>query len=173
VTASSWFREVPSDLPVASRAVVAALVEMLDVVQPQALDRARTQIRTTGHGWAEYDVEFRLAHADDADADITVAVGSDEALLSWLMAHEHVCADDGDAERPWTTVVVDAVAALLRGEYEVRDHYRRDRLVKTSVHDTLLGDRHVSTSGSLLGLLPFLRRVDRVERRTVDFRCRG
>lgn len=74
---------------------------------------------------------------------------------------------------PWTTVIVDAVAALLRGEYEVRDHYRGDRLVRTSIHDTLLGDRHVSTSGSLLGLLPILRRVDRVERRTVDFRCHG
>lgn len=149
------------------------MVEMLDVVQPQALDLERSHVITSAHAWAEYEAEFRLAHADGAEADITVAVGSDEALLSWLMAHEHVYADDGDAERPWTTVVVDAVAALLRGEYEVREHYRGERLVKTSVHDTLLGDRHVSTSGSLLGLLPILRRVDRVERRTVDFRCRG
>ncbi len=164
---------MPTDLPDSSRAVLDALVEMLDVVQPEALDRDRSHILTSGHGWAEYDTEFLLAHGDDADADITVAVGRDEALLSWLMAHEHVYADDGDAERPWTMVIVDAVAALLRGEYEVRDHYRGDRLVKTSVHDTLLGDHHVSTSGSLLGLLPFLRRVDRVERRTVDFRCRG
>lgn len=148
------------------------MVEMLDVVQPQALDLDRSHVITSGHGWAQYDAEFRLAHSDGPEADITVAVGSEEALLSWLMAHEHVYADDGDAERPWTTVIVDAVAALLRGEHEVRDHYRGDRLVKTSVHDTLLGDRHVSTSGSLSGLLPILRRVDRVERRTVDFRCR-
>jgi stage V sporulation protein SpoVS len=89
------------------------------------------------------------------------------------MAHEHVYADDGDTERPWTTVVVDAVAALLRGEYEVHDHYRGARLVKTRVHDTLLGRRHISTSGSLLGLLPFFSKVDRVGRRAVDFRCRG
>lgn len=174
MVASSWFREEPpQDLPPAAQAVLDGLVEMLDVVQPEALDRVRSHVITSGHGWAEYEVEFLLAHRDDEEADITVAVGRDEALLSWLMAHEHIYVDDGDAERPWTTVVVDAVAALLRCEYEVRDHYRGDRLVKTSVHDTLLRGRHVSTSGSLLGLLPFLRRIDRVERRTIDFRCRG
>jgi len=171
---AGWFRVVElGETPAAGREVLTGLVEMLDAVQPQALDRERSHVVSEGHGWAAYDVEFLLAHRDDEDADITVAVGRDEALLSWLMAHEHVYADDGDRERPWTTVVVDAVAALLRGEYEVRDHYRGTRLVKTSVHDTLLGQRHISTSGSLLGLLPFFGRVDRVERRTVDFRCRG
>lgn len=157
----------------AAQAVLDGLVVMLDAVQPQALDRARSHVVTSGHGWAEYDVEFLLAHTDDDESDITIAVGGNEALVSWLMAHEHIYPEDGDAERPWTTVVVDAVAALLRGEYEVTDHYRGDRLVKTTIHDTLLGGKHISTSGSLLGLLPFLRRVDRVERRTVDFRCRG
>ena len=174
MAASTWFRQSPpQDLPPAAQAVLARLVEMLDVVHPQALDRARSHVITSGHGWAEYDVEFLLAHADDEEADITVAVGRDEALLSWLMAHEHIYVDDGDAERPWTAVIVHAVAALLRGEYEVRDYYRGDRFVKTSVHDTLLGARQISTTGSLLGLIPFLRRIDRVERRTIDFRCRG
>jgi hypothetical protein len=146
---------------------------MLDVVQPEALERARSHAIGSGHGWHDYAVEFLLAHRDDPESDITVAVGEDRALLSWLMAHEHIYPDDGSPERPWTTVVVDAVAALLRGEYEVLDHYRGTRLVKTTVHDSLLGERHVSTTGSLLGLLPFFRKVDRVERRKLDFRCRG
>ncbi len=149
-----------------------ALLPMLNEVQPQALDPQRSHILSTGHEWREYDVEFLLAHREDEDSDITVAVGAKEALISWLMAHEHIYPEDG-ADRPWTTVVVDAVAALLRGEYEVLDHYRGDRLVKTTVHDTILGGQHVTTSGSLLGLLPFLRRVARVERRTVNFQCRG
>lgn len=172
--AVTWFRDVAHEgIPPSSRAVLDGLVQMLDAVQPQALDRERSHVASEGHGWAAYDVEFLLAHADQPDWDITVAVGRDEALIGWLMAHEHVWPDDETADRPWTTVVVDAVAALLRGEYEVQEHYRGTRLVKTSVHDTLLGRRHVSTSGSLLSLLPFLGRVDRVERRTVDFRCRG
>jgi hypothetical protein len=173
VAATTWFGEVVQpDLPPSGQAVLDGLVEMLDVVQPQALNRERSHVVTDGHGWAEYDVEILLAHADDTDADITVAVGHDGAVIGWLMAHEHVYADDGNADRPWTTVVVDAVAALLRGEYEVQEHYRGEHLVKTSVHDTLLGGEHVSTSGSLLGLLPF-RKIDRIERRTVDFRCLG
>jgi hypothetical protein len=173
MVASTWFGEVAYGMPSSSQEVLDGLVWMLDVVQPQALDQERSHVVSSGHGWAAYEVEFRLAHLEHADWDITVAVGRDEALVSWLMAHEHVHADDGDSERPWTTVVVDAVAALLRGEYEVHDHYRGTRLIKTSVHDTLLGQRHVSTSGSLLGLLPFFGKADRVERRTVDFRCRA
>lgn len=169
---SPWFREVSlNGAPQSARDILDALVTMLDEVQPAGLDCARSYVTTTGHEWREYDVQFLLAHSDE-ESDITLAVGGNEALVSWLMAHEHIYPEDGDAERPWTTVVVDAVAALLRGEYEVTDHYRGDRLVKTTIHDTLLGGKHISTSGSLLGLLPFLRRVDRVERRTVDFRCR-
>jgi hypothetical protein len=172
--AAQWFGEVSLDnAPEPAREVFRCLVEMLDVVQPQALDRARSRAVDSGHGWREYAVEFRLAHVDDPEADITVALGDREALLSWLMAHEHVYPDDGTPERAWTTVVVDAVAALLRGEYEVHEHYRGSRLIKTSVHDSVMGGRHVSTSGSLLGLLPFLRKADRIERRKVDFRCRS
>jgi hypothetical protein len=173
VAESGWFGRVSLDAaPDSARRVFDELSRMLDVVQPEALDRARSHAVDSGHDWNAYDVEFRLAHGDDERSDITVAVGKEEALVSWLMAHEHIYPDDGGEGRPWTTVVVDAVAALLRGEYEVRDHDRGDRLVKTSVHDRPLGGRHVSTSGSLLGLLPLLRRIDRVERRTIDFRCR-
>lgn len=170
---SAWFREVSlGGAPASARDILDALVAMLDEVRPEALDRARSYVTTTGHEWREYHVEFLLAHTDE-ESDITVAVGANEAFVSWLMAHEHVYPEDGTTERPWTTVVIDAVAALLRGEYGVTDHCRGDRLVKTTIHDTLLGGKHISTSGSLLGLLPFLRRVDRVEHRTVDFRCRG
>lgn len=152
--------------------VLNGLVELLTVVQPLTLDRGRSHAVATGHGRHNHGVEFLLAHRDGEAADVIVAVGSDAALISRLLAHEHVYAADGNEDRPWTTVVVDAVAAVLRSEYEVRDHYRGRRLVKTSVHDTVRHGQCLSTSGSLFGLLPFLRRVDHVERRTLDFDCR-
>ncbi len=114
MAASTWFREVAKQgVPQSSQQVLDELVQMLDAVQPQALDRERSHVVSSGHGWTAYEVEFLLAHLDHPDWDITVAVGADEALISWLMAHEHVYREDGDAERPWTRVVVDAVAALL------------------------------------------------------------
>ena len=158
----------------ASAAVTDALrqlMTMLDTVQPTAMDRARSHVVGQGHGWVEYEVEILLAHQHDHDQDITLAVGADGALLSWLGTHDHVYPHDGSHERPWTTVLVDAVAAILRGEYEVIEHYRGDNLVKTTVHDAVEG-RTLTTIGSLVSLLPF-RRADRVERRSVRFGCLG
>ena len=169
---SRWFGAV--SVETASAAVTEVLRElmtMLDTVQPTAMDRARSHVVAQGHGWAEYEVEILLAHQHDHDEDITLAVGADGALLSWLGTHDHVYPHDGSRERPWTTVVVDAVAAILRGEYEVIEHYRGDNLVKTTVHDAVEG-RTLTTIGSLVSLLPF-RRVDRVERRSVRFGCLG
>lgn len=68
-------------------------------------------------------------------------------------------------------MAVDAVAGVLRGEYVVEEHYRGERLIKTTVRDLRDGERAVTTTGSLLNLLPSLRRVDRVERRTISFDC--
>jgi hypothetical protein len=146
---------------------------MLDAVQPTALDRERSHIRLEGHGWHEYEVEVLMAHRDDQEADVTLAIGADGALVSWLTTHDHVYPQDGSTERPWTTVVVDATAAILRGEYVVEEHYRGDKLMKTKVRDVVESGRTVTETGSLLALLPLLRRMDRVERRSIGFDCLG
>lgn len=68
---------------------------------------------------------------------------------------------------------MDATAAILRGEYVVEAHYRGDKLMKTKVRDVVESGRTVTETGSLLALLPFLRRMDRVERRSIGFDCLG
>ncbi len=49
-------------------------------------------------------------------------------------------------------MVVDAVAAVLRGEYEVENHYRGRHLAKTMVNDVAHPShkRTASTTGSLV-----------------------
>ena len=151
--------------------VLRELATMLDTVRPTAMDRVRSHAVSQGHDWVEYEVEILLAHRQDQDQDLKLAVGAQGALLSWLGTHDHVYPQGGTSERPWTTVVVDAVAAILRGQYQVIGHYRGESLVKTTVHDAVEG-RTLLTVGSLASLLPF-RRVDRVERRSVRFDCLG
>jgi hypothetical protein len=172
--ASRWFRTVSvqgASEPVMS--VLRELVAMLNAVQPTALDRDRSHVVVDDHDWIEYEVEVLLAHRADDEATVTLAVGAGGALLSWLNTHDHIYPEDGSSERPWTNVVVDAVAAVLRGEYEVEDHYRGDKFVKTTVRDLVDAGQTVTIMGSILSLLPFFGRVDRVERRSVSFDCLG
>lgn len=168
----AWFGEVelghkPSPAAVA---VLEELAAMLDGLRPTLLDRNRSSVRAAGHGWTlEHSVVAHLAHATDADGDLDVIVGDKEAIVSWASAHEHVYPEEGDEQRPWTTVVVDALAAILRGEYVIEEHWRGARLVKVHIIDTADGDeRLLSTTGSVLSWLPS-RRPNRVERRTVSF----
>ncbi len=64
-----------------------------------------------------------------------MVVGRDEAIVSWLKTHEHIYAADATPGRPWTTIVVDATAAVLRGEYEVESIYRRNRPLRSRIID--------------------------------------
>jgi hypothetical protein len=172
--AARWFATAPDDQPSGPVGVVLAeLLRMLDAVRPKAMDRERSHVLLEGHGWHEYEAEIVIAHRDDEDAEITLAVGAHGALLSWLTTHDHIYRQDGRSERPWTTVAVDATAAVLRGEYVVEEHYRGDKLLKTRVRDVVEKGRTVAESGSPLALLPFFRRTDRVERRSIDFECIG
>ncbi len=75
--------------------------------------------------------------------------------ISSLMAHEHVYREDGDDERPSTGVVVDAVAALLRGEYEVREPTAAPAASRRACTTGFSVRKTWTTSGSLLGVLPF------------------
>jgi hypothetical protein len=168
---AGWFGSVElAGAPPPAVEVVAELVRMLDVVAPAFLDGERSQVTTESGGW-DLPVEVLLAHAADEAADVTVAVGADQALVAWLTTHEHVYAADGGGARPWTAVVADCVAAILRGEYEVQDGYWGWRLVRSSVVDVASG-RVVSETGGLLGLL-LPRRMTTVRRRRVDYGCRG
>lgn len=175
--ARRWFGTVEMEGgSAAAREVLSKLVAMLDALQPRLLDPARSTVRTQGHGWTVANsVEIHLEHATDEEAAVTIAVGPDEAIVSWIATHEHVRPHDGTAERPWTTVVVDATAAVLRGEYEVEHHYKGDRLVKTRIIDTAdpEGERTLSTTGTLISSWLPSRRTKRVERRKIDYGVTG
>ncbi len=172
MNASRWFAVAETQgASVAVDEVLRELLTMLDKVRPAALDRDRSHVVVDGHDWFEYEAEVLLAHRDNYQADVTLAVGAKDALLSWLGVHDHIYPEDGSAERPWTAVVADTVAAVLRGEYVVEDHYRGDRLVKTVVRDVADRGRSVLTIGSPMALLPFFARAGRIDRRSTDFDC--
>ncbi len=97
-----------------------------------------------------------------------------EAVVSWLSAEEFVTPADGGEQRPWTTVVVDVLAAVMRGEYAVEEHYRGKHWVKTRIVDVADPEqhRHLGTSGSLLwSWLPWPG-AKRVEQKRLDFGLR-
>ncbi len=52
-----------------------------------------------------------------------------------MNAYEHVAEDDAVNGRPWSTVVVELVAAVLSGEYEVESRYRGRWFVRTRILD--------------------------------------
>ena len=171
-SADEWFGRFDLGIAptAATTAVIGELVEMLDSVRPSLLDRDRSSVQPSGHGWTlEHSVVAHLAHATNPEAGIDVVIGEKEATVSWISAHEHVHSKDGDEQRPWTTVVVDAVAAVLRGEYVIEEHWRGEHLKKVHIIDVAGNDeRMMSTTGSLFAWLPS-RRPWKVERRVVSY----
>ena len=152
-------------------AVLDELVEMLEDYRPQDLDRAASDVRASGHGWAVASaVAVRLVHRHDPDATVELAIGDDEVVVAWLAAHEHFFPHDDRPDRSWTSQAVDAVAGVLRGDYEVEEVYRGHRLVKTRVVDLRAagGPRVLGGTGTLLGWLR-RRAPERTRRRRVDF----
>ena len=145
---------------------------MLDATNPTLLERTRSSIRDTGHGWTMRSaVEVLLAHEGGEQWDIEVAFGETEAIIAWLDTHEHVFSDEPwDGDRPWATVVVDVVAAALRGEYQIERIHRGDRLIATRIVDVSDPERPriVSTTGSLLGLVPWPKKR-RTEPEALDY----
>jgi hypothetical protein len=174
-----WFAVIEltdADVPSSVITCLRELVEMLDIIDPSRLDHGRSSIRQTGHGWIVRGggVEIHLAHETDECADVDVVVGDREAIVSWLSAHEHVFSEDGDQVRPWTTVVIDVVAAVIRGEYEVENHFRGKRLIKTRIVDVADRERprDLGSTSSLFGWLPWSS-PKRVEAQRLDYGPRG
>lgn len=166
---TDWFRTVEPGSPApAQQAFLDELGQMLDAYKPALVDRSRSSITRRAKAST---IEVRLAHRNEPDAAILVGVSPDEATVVWLTGHEHIDAREAEgASRPWTTVAVDAVAGILRGDYEVEDTYRGKRRVKTRIIDAADpdGPRAIAETGSLLGWVP-AREPARVERRQIGF----
>ena len=164
--AARWFGSVSiGEGRSAGRAVLDGLLQKLDQLQPSSLDAQGSWIRDTKRG-----SEFHLAHRDDRDAGIDLVVDQEEALLFWLGGLNHADREDGTPHSPWTTVAVDAVAAILRGRYRVSSHYRSSRMVKRELFDVSDGaERLISTKANpLTSWLPS-RRPRRIESRDLDY----
>jgi hypothetical protein len=171
VALEDWFGAVQLNRPSQEQlAFLDQLERMLEAYRPPLLDRSKSSINTQGHGSIKPNtIEVRLVHSSEPDAAIEIDLSPDEAIVAWLTAHEHIDEREG-GDRPWPIVAVDAVAGILRGDYEVEDTYKGARLIKTRVID--VGDpdgpRMTTETGSLFGWVP-TPGVKRVERRRIGF----
>jgi hypothetical protein len=113
------------------------LGEMLDDLRPDALDRSRSRVIWVPSRFDENTMAARvdLEHRRHSDWSVSIRVEPRMAVVSWLSAHDGFDATDGSDTYPWTTVVVDNVAAILRGEYEVEQTTRLGRWYKTRIID--------------------------------------
>jgi hypothetical protein len=98
----------------------------------------RSHAIDSGHGWAA-DLEIRLAHVDRPDYDVELIIRADEAVILWLGTHEHVYPSDATPNRPWTTVIVDAAAAIIRSEYTVERTLRWGHVARSHLLDNVTG----------------------------------
>lgn len=170
---TDWFGTVELEGPTPNQsAFLDELLMMLETYQPPLLDRSRSSIRDRGHVWTKANtIEVRFVHSSEPEAAIEIGLSDDEAIIVWLTAHEHITEwEAGSQDRPWTTQAVDAVAGILRGDYEIEDTYRGKRLIKTRVVDVgdPEGPRAITETGSLLGWVPS-RGSKRIERRRIGF----
>jgi hypothetical protein len=145
---------------------------MLEATRPSLIDPAACTVNSSA-GWTDGGTEILLAHrdTDDLELNIEVVVGKKDGLVAWLGAHEHVYSTDATDDRPWTSMLVDLAAAVLRGEYEVEECYRRGRRVKVRIIDVFGpgSERVISESGTLISSwLPGLGPIER-RRRRVDY----
>jgi hypothetical protein len=170
---TDWFGIVELEQPTPTQeSFLDELLSMLEAYQPSLLDRSRSSIRHRGHAWTKANtIEIRLVHSSEPEAAIEIGLSEDEAIIAWLTAHEHITEwEAGVQDRPWTTQAVDAVAGILRGDYEIEDTYRGKRLIKTLVIDAgdPEGRRALTETGSLFGWVPSPG-SKRVERRRIGF----
>lgn len=132
-----WLGELPDMAPVPSQvAVLAALEDVLDRLQPLELDRERSGIRwiTDEPDDPEPLVLVTLEHQSLADATVEVAIWSDQARIEWLGEDDHTSeCEAGDEE--WTSAVAQTVGAILRGDYAVEETHWLGRWIKTRTLD--------------------------------------
>lgn len=134
------------------RAVLNELGAMLDELAPAGLDRSRSLLSWSQVSHAsEQMAQVSLEHTTHRHWSVNIRVMPNSAEICWLSAHEHVDEDDAWDDRPWTSVVADAVASILRGEYEVEEVTRLGRWYKPRVIDVsdASGPRWLDSSGPL------------------------
>lgn len=167
---SDWSGEFEPDgvVSTAASSFLDELGTMLDAYRPAKLDRDRSYLRIEDAD----TVEVRLAHADGEAGDIAVSVSEGEATIACALSHEHVFPHEIDPEddRPWTTLAVDMVGSILRGDVIFEAVYRGGTWIKTR---TILLDAQGneivhSESGSLWAWM-IRWRPERVVRHRVDF----
>lgn len=171
--AERWFGSVSMDAPVpdGGAAIVGEIVAMLDALDPELADRERSRIEVEGRFRGHRTLVLQIAHRHDDSATVEVMVSGDGAIVAWLGTHEHIDPSGDSTERPWTSTVVDVVAAAMRGEYAIESLRRGGRIVRRRVLDDVRGGACISETGSLLAWLPLGRRA--TESRRLDFGVRG
>lgn len=171
--AERWFGSVSMDppLPDGGAAIVGELVVMLDALDPELADRERSRIAVEGRVRGHRTLVLQIAHRHDDSATVAVVVSGDGAIVAWLGTHEHIDPSGDSTDRPWTSTVVDVVAAAMRGEYAVESLRRGGRVVRRRVLDDVRGGACISETGSLLAWLPLGRPA--TESRRLDFGVRG
>jgi hypothetical protein len=159
VPLSDWIQTSDGPANDAQRAALEELGAMLDHVAPEGLDRTQSHL-----AWSrsvvdspQMTAEVTLEHVNHPDWRVELHVHPRGAVVYWLSAHEPVDEHDDSDDRIWTSVVIDAVAAILRGEYEVEEVRRLGQWCKTTVIDMADPDSPRSL-GSTLPLWAWLLR---------------
>lgn len=142
------------------------LKEMLEHVRPAALDEAASSAEVRGEV-----VEVRLVHAREPDWSIWAEAEERSIVVGVAELHEHFGPEwSGDGERAWTTVAVDFVAELLRGEIEIHTTYRGK--TPAAVRHRRVGEAdELGYTGTIAALVFW--RPKRTEVEVVDFDAEG
>jgi hypothetical protein len=151
---SDWLHVVDGQPAAGSQIVVLTeLAAMLDQLRPAGLDHSRSRLAWSGLKGArgQSTAVVTLEHRTRPDWSIEINIEPTSAVISWLSAHEHIGEHDGWNDRLWTSVVVDATAAIMRGDYEVEHVTRLGQWYRTriiDVHDPA-SPRLLDSSGPL------------------------
>lgn len=114
--------DTPEKLGPHARAFYDELRHMIDHVAPSKLDLDRSTVEFDDGG-----IDVYLAHRDADEWFIDVSMDETNAIVFTATAHEHFFPDDAPSTepgRPWSSVIVDFVAEILRGEIEVHTTWR-------------------------------------------------
>jgi hypothetical protein len=173
VPLKDWLQTMDGPANDAQQAVLEELGAMLDDLAPEGLDRSRSRLVWSSSATDPPDMtaEVTLEHVSRPDWAVEIHVHPRGAVVYWLSAHEPVDEHDAWDDREWTSVVVDAVAAILRGDYEVEEVTRLGRWYETRVIDIVdrAGPRPL---GSTLPLWAMVLRLfpAKTTRKRIDFR---
>jgi hypothetical protein len=190
---SRWFGSVDIGVaPPAAVDVVAELGRLLDQIRPTLLQPDRSWIKARGRGWPlpelvppelppdalpdwqDCEIGIRLGHATDPEADITVGVGRQHAVVGSIGGRITLSVTTDAAVK----YAVDLAGNALRAQYVWEEHYRGQTLVRSEVASVGIQvdgteGRHVHRSFRARRAWLRLAQSPRVERRVVTFGLQG